>query len=138
MKLVVGGAFQGKTDWTKRQYDICEQDIADGAICDDEAIIKAKAVNHFHLLVKRWLEDGREPMEAMEKLVQQKTDLIVITDEIGGGIVPLDRDERRYREVHGRMCCRLAGEADEVVRVICGIGQQLKHETLNERKGGSK
>lgn len=126
MKLVIGGAFQGKTDWVKRHYDICERDIADGAKCDEEAIITAKAVNHFHLLVKRWLEDGREPMEAVEKLAQYKPDLIVITDEIGSGIVPLDRDERVYREVHGRLCCRLAGEADEVVRVICGIGQKIK------------
>lgn len=126
MKLVVGGAFQGKTEWVKQHWHFCEQEIADGAVCNDDEIMNVKAVNHFHLLVRRWLEESREPMEAMKKLAESKPNLIVITDEIGSGIVPVDKEERLYREVHGRVCCWLAGEASEVVRVVCGIGQQLK------------
>ena len=51
---------------------------------------------------------------------------MIITDEIGSGIVPLDVKEREWREVHGRICCQLAGRADAVFRVIAGIGQKIK------------
>ena len=53
-------------------------------------------------------------------------DTIVIADEIGNGIVPLDAFEREYREQTGRAEILLAKKADEVVRVICGIGQKIK------------
>ena len=39
---------------------------------------------------------------------------------------PLDAFEREYREQTGRAEILLAKKADEVVRVICGIGQKIK------------
>ncbi len=126
MKLVTGGAYQGKTEWVRQYWHVGIQDMADGANCDENMLNRAKAVNHFHLLVKRWMAENRDPMAAIQKLVESKKDLIVITDTIGSGIVPMDREERLYREIHGRVCCWLAGEADEVVRVVCGIGQRIK------------
>ena len=51
---------------------------------------------------------------------------VIISDEIGNGIVPVDAFERDYRERTGRMLITLASQADEVVRVICGIGQKIK------------
>ena len=57
---------------------------------------------------------------------QENKDTIVIADEIGNGIVPLDAFEREYREQTGRAEILLAKKADEVVRVICGIGQKIK------------
>ena len=47
-------------------------------------------------------------------------------DEVGNGIVPIDFLEREYRERTGRILVKLANQADEVVRVICGIGQKIK------------
>ena len=58
---------------------------------------------------------------------RKNKDTIVIADEIGNGIVPLDAFEREYREQTGRAEILLAKKkADEVVRVICGIGQKIK------------
>lgn len=51
---------------------------------------------------------------------------VVIATEVGGGVVPMDADERRYREQAGRLACLLAERADTVVRVCCGIPQVLK------------
>ena len=48
------------------------------------------------------------------------------TDEIGYGIVPVDRMEREYREQTGRVCTRLAAYSEKVYRVMCGIGQVIK------------
>ena len=53
-------------------------------------------------------------------------DRILVTDEIGYGIVPIDPFEREYREETGRICCLLAEKSEEVWRVCCGIGTRLK------------
>ena len=50
----------------------------------------------------------------------------IICDEVGCGITPLDRTDRDWRERVGRLCCRLAAEADEVYRVHCGLGVRIK------------
>ena len=51
---------------------------------------------------------------------------ILVTDEIGYGIVPVDPFEREYREETGRICCLLAERSEEVWRVCCGLGTRLK------------
>ena len=61
-----------------------------------------------------------------EKLVNERDDIIIITDQVGCGIVPLDRREREWREMHGRIMCRLASNAKHVERIICGMGQVIK------------
>ena len=52
----------------------------------------------------------------------------VTASEVGGGVVPLDPDEREARERAGRLACLLAELADTVVRVFCGIPRVLKGE----------
>jgi adenosylcobinamide kinase/adenosylcobinamide-phosphate guanylyltransferase len=51
---------------------------------------------------------------------------IVISDETGNGIVPADAEDRRVRETTGRLCCRIAQNADEVYRVFAGIPVKIK------------
>ena len=51
---------------------------------------------------------------------------VVACAEVGSGVVPLDPDERAWRELVGRTCNRLAEQADHVVRMVCGIPTQLK------------
>ena len=51
---------------------------------------------------------------------------VIISDEIGNGIVPVDPFEREYRERAGKILITIAERADEVERVICGIGQKIK------------
>ena len=51
---------------------------------------------------------------------------VVIATEVGGGVVPVDKNERAAREAAGRLGCLLAQRADAVVRVFCGIPVYLK------------
>ncbi|MCI8634679.1 MAG: hypothetical protein HFJ05_03630 [Eubacterium sp.] len=51
---------------------------------------------------------------------------VIISDEIGNGIVPVDAFDRTYRERTGRILVQPAGQAEEVERVIYGIGQKIK------------
>ena len=90
---------------------------------------KMMIINHFHDVVKRELAGKRTPEELeayVMEFVEKHPEVILICDEIGNGIVPVDAFERTYREQTGRILIRLAQKADEVVRVLCGIGQRIK------------
>ena len=62
----------------------------------------------------------------LQAFVERHGDCIIICDEIGNGIVPVEAFEREYRERTGRILIQLAKKAEEVERVICGIGQKIK------------
>ncbi len=61
-------------------------------------------------------------------MIKENRKAVIISNEIGYGIVPIDKFERRYRELTGRICCEIAKESKEVHRVICGIGTIIKGE----------
>ena len=98
MQLYIGGYAQGKLAYVQEKLK--------GQ--------KVPVVNDLHLWVKQLLQEGKP------------ADCIFICDEIGNGIVPMEKQEREYRERVGRLLIRLAGEAETVERIICGIGQKIK------------
>jgi adenosylcobinamide kinase/adenosylcobinamide-phosphate guanylyltransferase len=53
-------------------------------------------------------------------------DLIIVTNEVGMGIIPADPETRRFRDAAGRINQRLARVAHEVILTVCGIPLQLK------------
>lgn len=124
MKLITGGAYQGKTDYAKKIYPDAEW--TDGADCPLHAIAECRAVDHFHLFVRRWLKAGRSKEELIDMIFTENSGIIIACDEIGCGLVPVDAFEREYREAVGRICTVLAGEAQRVDRVVCGIGTRIK------------
>ena len=54
--------------------------------------------------------------------------VILVSDEVGYGVVPVDAFQRAYREVVGRTCTKLASFSRKVTRVVCGIGTVIKHD----------
>lgn len=123
MILIIGGAYQGKTDYAR---SIGIDDICDGGAEDLHRVWEHSAVNNFQMLIKRQLEDGLDPLEEAEKLLQKNPDIVIISTEIGGGIVPMEKSERLWREAVGKTCCFLARKSRRVVRVICGIPTIIK------------
>ena len=71
-------------------------------------------------------DNGMSYEKASEHIIKNYGEYVVITDEVGNGIVPIDKTERDFREWIGRVQVLLAKEADEVIRVICGIGHRIK------------
>lgn len=132
MILITGGAFQGKRDFAVKQ--ILKQDpaaaddirIAEGAAAAAGEIRGAALLTDYHLLVKRQLQEGKDPMTAAKEFVSENPQLVVTADELGCGIVPADAFDREWRETVGRCCCYLAGQARAVYRVTCGIGTRIK------------
>lgn len=131
MELYIGGRGQGKLDYARELHPGERWNVLDGdTVLLDLMVGKApgeRAVVHrLHLWVKRCLLQGVEPERALEDFLEREPDCILICDEVGNGIVPMDPLEREYRERVGRIQIRLAARADRVDRVFCGIGQRLK------------
>lgn len=126
MILVIGGAFQGKLEYVRKTFAVGAGAVAEGESCTLEEIRQAAVVNHFHLLVKRMVEQGEDPHEMARKMLEANPDLIIISNELGYGVVPVTTFDRAYREAAGRVCCELAAWATEVHRVVCGLGQVIK------------
>lgn len=139
MKLIIGGLAQGKLHYVLQKEENEQCIIFDGVLPEEGQIQEARKeagseektliINHFHHVVKQELAENRTPEELevdVMEFVEKHPEVILICDEIGNGIVPVDAFERFYREQTGRILIRLAQKADEVVRVLCGIGQRIK------------
>ncbi len=53
--------------------------------------------------MKRLLKDGADVRALTGQLLFGTPDCIIISDEIGNGIVPMEHEEREYRELTGRL-----------------------------------
>jgi len=54
--------------------------------------------------------------------------IIIVTNEVGLGLIPADPFSRRYRDLAGRLNQEIAKIADEVFLVACGIPVRIKGE----------
>lgn len=109
MIFVTGPLFAGKEEYIKSVLRLTDAEF------------RACAVRDVHLLAG----DAENINALADKLCSYR---IVIADEVGGGVVPIDAKQRRDREAAGRLACLLAERADAVVRVCCGLPQVLKGE----------
>lgn len=131
MILIIGGFAQGKLHYLKQRYVHCE-DGREVTVLDGTLALPAGTgagqmiVNHLHRYIREQLRQGTDPEAMIENFGKEHPDCILICDEIGNGIVPMEAEERTYRERTGRILEQLAAQADEVVRVVCGIGQKIK------------
>jgi Adenosyl cobinamide kinase/adenosyl cobinamide phosphate guanylyltransferase len=124
MMLVTGGCFQGKTQYACETFGISEEEAADGAVCPMEELYRTKLLYHFHEYIRRMMKAGQE--FSVERLKEENPKVILVTNELGCGVVPVDQFDRAYREKTGRICCQIAREAVQVHRVVCGIGTVIK------------
>lgn len=142
MQMVIGGSCQGKTAYAMKLTGLSEEEFIDGADCPEDCIWTARAVKHLHLYIRRFLSAAEEPDRAQcraeefaEKLFMANPGLVIVTDEIGYGIIPADPADREWREMTGRVCTALAARSERVDRVVCGIGMRLKQQMTPETVG---
>ncbi len=120
--LIVGGAYQGKRAFAQKQFALQAADFADGAVMELTQPPVQKAVCNVSALVRRALEQG----VSNETLLRLLAGKLVLCDEVGCGVVPIEPEQDRWREAVGRLCCDLAARADTVYWVRAGIAQQIK------------
>ena len=138
MDLIIGGYAQNKVEYAKNEYSdaILYENLDTNRIIislKEENSAKNIIINNLQLVIKELLSAGMKPEEVwqeiknrMLKLEEHGANLILISDEIGGGIVPMDAFDREWREVTGRILCRLAEQAHKVVRIVMGLPQIIK------------
>ena len=124
MRMIIGGAFQGKMEYAQKEYPGIRW--VDGAACSEEELLQCEGVYHFHLYIRKSMEKYEEMRLFADRIIRETPQIVIITDEIGYGLVPIDAFERRYREETGRICTRLAAFSERVDRVVCGIGLPIK------------
>ena len=114
MVLIVGGMAQGKLDFARRELGVTAW--SEGAPGEADCVYG----------LQQAIRETPDWREALARWREAHPDGVIICDEVGCGVVPLDRDERAWRELVGRICCELAEQAAAVYRVCCGLGAQLK------------
>ena len=124
MILIIGGAYQGKKEYAMNNYDIDERAVFGSDDIND--FFTSAMIPDYHLLVKKMMADNIDPIDTTKRLCSENKEVIVTMNEIGCGIVPMDKCEREWRENVGRCGCILAEKAEKVIRIICGIPTFLK------------
>lgn len=109
MIFITGPLFSGKRQTAMELLGCGEEELKKRAVWDVQDMVK----------------DSTDLTELVEKLSAYE---VVIATEVGGGVVPVDREERESREAAGRLAVLLASRADTVIRVFCGIPMVLKGE----------
>ena len=111
MILITGGRGQGKKEYVRQTFGE-----------------KREIIFSYQDTVRELLKAGKDPQEYTERLIHARPDAVIIMDEVGCGIVPLEKEDRIWRDACGRCGCRIAAQADTVVRMICGIPTAIKGE----------
>lgn len=112
MILIVGGFAQGKLAFAKEKLGVTG--YGDGEFTEENCVYR------LHTMV---MQESFE--KDLETYLRAHPDAVLICDEVGCGIVPMEKADREYREKVGRVGCMLAKRAEAVYRVVCGIGTRL-------------
>lgn len=124
MIMIIGGAFQGKGAYAEKEYP--QLRFADGASIKRDEIGNIEGIYGLHALIRKEMKAGKDVTELAEELIEKNPDIVIISEEVGYGVVPMDAFDREYREKVGRICTKLAAYSEKVIRVVCGIGTVIK------------
>ncbi|AEH47392.1 bifunctional adenosylcobinamide kinase/adenosylcobinamide-phosphate guanylyltransferase [Parageobacillus thermoglucosidasius] len=138
MHFIVGGAFQGKRKWARAYYRVegrkdvvwCngyEREYGEPDVNIRERIVvfegleaairRIPDVAHWKRMFRIWHE--------WEQQGAGRT-VVWIGSDITQGIVPVEKEERLWRDVTGWCYQQLAQLCDRVDRVWCGLAERMK------------
>ena len=128
MHIVFGGAYNGK-----RQYVLTQ--LANEPYTEYSGEIPSEACNtviisNFEQLVMTYRQ--MDELEVAKTIVAQiqalskRLKVICVCNDIGRGIVPMERDERFIRDACGRVYQALFQEAESIDRIWYGIAERIK------------
>ena len=126
MKLILGGYANGRTAYAMQNYQLTESDCFDAAAEPLARWNGQRLILHAVQLVNPWLEQGKEPCTEILPWLERWQNAVLITQEVGCGLVPVTPQQRQLREAVGHFNRLLAECAETVERVCCGLGMQLK------------
>lgn len=131
MHVIIGGAYNGKREYVlqrlgTRRYQLCVGEIPAGTFSKEEYVI----ITDFAQLVLTY--QHHDELEVADiiinqlKQLQQQTNVICICQDVGRGVVPIEKEQRFIRDACGRVYQRLFKEAETVTRIWYGIPEEIK------------
>lgn len=122
MKFIIGGAYQGKLNFAKTEYGMTDIYECKGPEIDFSHPL-IYGIEKFCLYC---VKEGIEAKDYFESRKPMWENSVLICEDIFCGVVPIEAENRAWREMTGRLCAYLTSEADEVNRMFCGLSQKLK------------
>lgn len=132
MKMIIGGAFQGKSEYARNEFP--NVNFKKASELSEEDLYCAEGVLGFHEYIRKEMKAGKDVSLLAEQLIEKNPDVILVSDEVGYGVVPIDAFDRAYREAVGRVCTKLAAHSNFVVRVALGLGTVIKDTSMSQEK----
>ena len=125
MHLILGGRGQGKFEYA---VGLCSEKavVADLGKTKLKDAISADIISGIHMGVRNLLALNEDPVKIYTEYIDLFKDKILIGDEIGSGIVPVDSFDRKWRDETGRVYVLLSNNAERVDRMWAGCVQKLK------------
>lgn len=124
MHLIIGPRYMGKRNYAKKLYGSFENYIDLEEFLPDE--FSDGLITNLQAGVKTLLEKKIDPLDFFAERIEKLRCCVLIGDEIGGGVVPVDEFEREWRSSTGRLYQYLASEAEIVDRIFAGLPLRLK------------
>ena len=127
MVLIFGGAYNGKLDFAINFLNLNKSELVNGEDCSIEDFSYTRGIYNLHLLIKKLIDENIENIsDLLLDLIKKSNIEVIISDELGMGIIPIDKKNRILREENGRLLSELAAISTCVYRVLYGIPQKLK------------
>lgn len=113
MKLIIGALASGKREYIQ-SLGYSNLDFSDGVLCEKPVLLNLQTLV---------FQSPARSLDLLPALLQKE---VISCCEVGSGVIPVLAEEREAREATGRLLILLAKEADEVIRLVCGIAQRIK------------
>ena len=121
MIFIIGGSNQGAMEYGQTR-------VNDSSLVD----VKAMLAKNFDYIYNENMTEIRDAVdsewESITKIIKEDKSAVFVGTEMGCGVVSVNKKDRLFCELNGRINCLIAREADEVVRVFCGIPTTIKKE----------
>lgn len=92
-------------------------------------------IDCFGIFISNLMEEGlddedieRTIKKLIETMNEHNSTVIIVSNEVGSGIVPVHHLSRRFRDILGSSNCLMADRADKVVSMQAGVPVTIKGE----------
>ena len=136
MHVIIGGAYSGKRNFVKSQTIVAEWFSAydDKYISQEIHFVENGAIvlEGFEVWISRFIEEGKNDQEIcayFERLfagLKVQCDVYLIMLEVGRGIVPMEANQRRLRDIMGWVQQSAVKEATTVTYIWHGLAKKMK------------
>jgi adenosylcobinamide kinase/adenosylcobinamide-phosphate guanylyltransferase len=145
MYFVTGGAFNGKSNWVKAYNQLTSDNCSWFSAYQSDPFPQSfrQETKDFIVLegieqwIRKWLKESDEKVvrEKWQDILNglkswenstDKRKVIFIGTDITKGIVPIDLEDRIWRDVSGRVFQVTASQCDQVELIWYGLNRKLK------------